>query len=117
MVLATVKGEPKDARQALHRIAGSGGKLDAIACTQTTGAWLVFADLKTDFPELANARLLKPHGYKWPNFLKSENLLNIANQIAVIAILAIGMTMVIITIPVIRPIRAGESLSFIIKTR
>ena len=96
-VLATVKGEPKDARQALQRIAGSGGKLDAIACTQTTGAWLVFADLKTDFPELGSARLLKPHGYKWPNFLKSENLLNIANQIAVIAILAIGMTMVIIT--------------------
>ena len=30
-------------------------------------------------------------------FLKVSNLLNIANQIAVIAILAIGMTLVIIT--------------------
>ena len=38
-----------------------------------------------------------PQSYRWPNFLKSENLLNIANQIAVIAIIAIGMTMVIIT--------------------
>ena len=35
--------------------------------------------------------------YRWPNFLKADNLLNIANQIAVIAIIAIGMTMVIIT--------------------
>ena len=35
--------------------------------------------------------------YKWPNFLKSENLLNVANQIVVIAIMAIGMTLVIIT--------------------
>jgi ribose transport system permease protein len=38
-----------------------------------------------------------PRSYRWPNFLKSENLLNIANQIAVIAIVAVGMTMVIIT--------------------
>ncbi len=38
-----------------------------------------------------------PHSYRWPSFLKVDNLLNIANQIAVIAIVAIGMTMVIIT--------------------
>jgi ribose transport system permease protein len=41
--------------------------------------------------------LMQPRSYKWPNFLKRDNLLNIANQIAVIAIVAIGMTMVIIT--------------------
>ena len=37
------------------------------------------------------------HAIAGPNFLKADNLLNIANQIAVIAIMAIGMTMVIIT--------------------
>ncbi len=94
---AVVKGQPKDAREALQKIAASGGKLDAIACTQVTGAWLVFSDLKTDFPALGEPRVLTPRSYRWPNFLKSENLLNIANQIAVIAIVAIGMTMVIIT--------------------
>jgi ribose transport system permease protein len=96
-VVATVKGEPKDAREALVKINTAGGKLDAIACTQVTGAWLVFSDLKTDFPALDEPRIVTPRSYRWPNFLKSENLLNIANQIAVIAIVAIGMTMVIIT--------------------
>ena len=96
-VLATVKGQPRDAREALLKINAAGGKLDAIACTQVTGAWLVFSDLKTDFPALGDPRVITPSSYRWPNFLKSENLLNIANQIAVIAIVAIGMTMVIIT--------------------
>ena len=96
-VLAIVKGEPKDAREALQRIAASGGKMDAVACTQATAGWAVFSDLANDFPALGEPRIVKPQGYKWPNFLKSENLLNIANQIAIIAILAIGMTLVIIT--------------------
>jgi ribose transport system permease protein len=96
-VLAVVKGQPSDAREALQKIAASGGGLDAIACTQAAGAWLVFADLKTDFPEIGEPRLITPRSYRWPNFLKSGNLLNIANQIAVIAIIAIGMTMVIVT--------------------
>jgi ribose transport system permease protein len=96
-VLATIKGEPKDAREALARIQAQGDKLDVIACTQVTGAWLVFSDLNADFPALGDPPVITPRSYGWPNFLKSENLLNIANQIAVIAIVAIGMTMVIIT--------------------
>ena len=96
-VVAVVKGEPKDAREALQSIADGGGKLDAIACTQATAAWLVFADLTADFPALGTPRVVRPRSYQWPNFLKRDNLLNIANQIAVIAIVAIGMTMVIIT--------------------
>ena len=94
-VVASVKGEPKDARAALQT-AASAGKLDAIACTQASAGWLVFAELATDFPTLGNTRVLQPETYFWPNFLKRENLLNIANQIAVIAIVAIGMTMVIV---------------------
>ena len=42
-------------------------------------------------------KVLSPQSYGWPNFLKTSNLLNVANQIAVIAIIAIGMTLVIIT--------------------
>ena len=72
-------------------------KLDAIACNQATAAWSVFDDLKKDFPALGAPLVMQPRSYKWPNFLKRDNLLNIANQIAVIAIVAIGMTMVIIT--------------------
>ena len=94
-VVATVIGEPKDARAALQA-ASTTGKLDAIACTQASAGWLVFAELATDFPALGQPRILRPQTYRWPNFLKRDNLLNIANQIAVIAIVAIGMTMVII---------------------
>ena len=62
-----------------------------------TGRWAVFDRLGDKFPGLAGARVLTPPSYRWPNFLKRDNLLNVANQIAVIAILAVGMTMVIIT--------------------
>lgn len=95
-VVETVRGEPKDARAALVRAAGAGG-LEVVLCTHATASWEVFSDLAADFPPLKDARVLKPEPRSWPNFLKADNLLNIANQIAVIAILAIGMTVVIIT--------------------
>jgi ribose transport system permease protein len=53
--------------------------------------------LDTDFPTLGNPAIVRPQPYKGSNFLKGDNLLNIANQISIIAILAIGMTFVIIT--------------------
>lgn len=96
-VVEVVKGEPRDARQALQRIAQSGGRLDVIAGTQVTASWLVFTDLANDFPPLAGSRIVMPEKYWWPTFLMPRNLLNISNQIAIIAILAIGMTAVIIT--------------------
>lgn len=95
-VLAIVRGEPKDARAAIQKIIASGGKLDIIAGTLETGGWVLFADLKTDFPALGDPRIVTS-SYYWPTFLTSANFLNIANQVAVIAIMAIGMTMVIIT--------------------
>ena len=96
-VLEVVTGEPSDARKALRRISESGRRLDHIAGNQVTAGWLVFADLKKDFPSLGEPRVSQPGSHHWPNFLKRDNLLNISNQIAVIAILAIGMTFVIIT--------------------
>ena len=96
-VLETVKGQPRDARAALVRATQAGTGVDAILCTHATAAWEVFSDLPADFPPLKGTRVLRPEARSWPNFLKADNLLNIANQIAVIAILAIGMTIVIIT--------------------
>lgn len=96
-VVGVVKGEPRDARAALERAAAEPGGLDAIAGSAASLAWGVFADVPADFPALGNPRLVGPRPYRWPNFLKAENLLNIANQIAVIAILAVGMTLVILT--------------------
>ena len=96
-VAAISKGDPKAARDALAGLAASGTRVDVIACTPASRNWLVFADLAADFPALGAPVVVAPHPYRWPNFLKTENLLNIANQIAVIAIIAIGMTLVIVT--------------------
>jgi ribose/xylose/arabinose/galactoside ABC-type transport system permease subunit len=84
-LVRAVQGQPADARRALeqHR-----AEIKVVACNQATANWSVFD---------GSIPVYKPHSYRWPNFLKRENLLNIANQIAVIAIVAIGMTMVIIT--------------------
>ena len=96
-VVDTVQGSPADARMALQAIVARNEQLDVIACSPAAGSWAVFQDLSTKFPAVGSPQLLVPHSYKWPNFLKGDNLLNIANQIVVIAIIAIGMTMVIIT--------------------
>ncbi|MFO0952448.1 MAG: ABC transporter permease [Isosphaeraceae bacterium] len=92
-----VRGAPADARRALNRLGESGQALAAIACNQVTASWSVYEPAQARYPSLAKARIYRPESYSWPNFLKADNLLNIANQIAVIAIIAIGMTLVIIT--------------------
>lgn len=84
-IVASVRGQPADARKALEQHRGT---IEVIACNQVTARWGVFD---------GSIPVVQPRSYRWPNFLKRENLLNIANQIAVIAIVAIGMTMVIIT--------------------
>lgn len=91
---AVVRGEPKDARETLRKL---NQKIDVIACTQQTAGWHSLADPGRDYPALGNPRIVQPAPYRWPNFLKPTNLRNIASQIAIIAIIAIGMTMVIIT--------------------
>ncbi len=96
-VQAVIKGGPKEAKLALEQIQLRGERLDAIACSEASSSWLVFANLAADYSSLGEPRIFRPESYRFPNFLKRDNLLNIANQIAVIAIVAIGMTMIIIT--------------------
>ena len=96
-VADVVRGEPQTVRASLERIAAAGGRIDAVAATERTSSWLVLTEMKEIFPSLGSPPIFVPESYRWPTFLKRDNLLNIANQIAVIAIMAIGMTMVIIT--------------------
>ena len=96
-VLAEVRGQPVDARRELARLHESGAGLTVIACTQATRTWAVFDDLSARYPRFRSVSVVAPSPGRGSNFLKPENLLNITNQIAVIAIIAIGMTLVIIT--------------------
>lgn len=96
-IAKVVKGSPAEARAAFAQQAQSGGALQFIITTPETARWLVVQEMPGEFAALASPAIIQPQSYRWPNFLKTDNLLNIANQIAVIAIIAIGMTMVIIT--------------------
>ena len=96
-VAGQVNGDPRAARQALQKLAEQKTALSFIATTPDCASWTVLEDLPGKYPALGNPRVLFAASYKWPTFLKTENLLNVANQIAVVAILAIGMTVVIIT--------------------
>jgi ribose transport system permease protein len=95
-IVETVRGQPIDARRAIARATASGTTIDVLACNDVTAGWGVLRDLTSLGAAVQHARIIYPTRYYWPNFLKVENLLNIADQIALIAIIAIGMTMVII---------------------
>jgi len=92
-VLARVRGGAPDVRQAIERILAEGGTIDAIAANEVTASWSVY----DRFPQLGQVPRVKPEPYPWPNFLKLSNLLGVANQTAIYALIAIGMTLVIVT--------------------
>jgi ribose transport system permease protein len=96
-VLQVVQGDPADALRALERFAAAADKPAIIAATRAAGNWNVLHDIGHRFPTLAGVRVVVPASYSFPAFLRPVNLLNITNQIAVIAIVAIGMTCVIVT--------------------
>jgi ribose transport system permease protein len=94
-VAVQVNGKPSDALTQLRAAASDGRSIDLIIASDVAGNWPAVQKWAQRDPAKP-VRILIPQPYYWPNFLKSENLLNISNQIAVIAIIAIGMTMVII---------------------
>ncbi|MCB1078894.1 MAG: ABC transporter permease [Verrucomicrobiae bacterium] len=82
------RGAPSEVKSKLR---GSSVKPGALLCSPSTASWQIFDAVPESVPRFF------PVERVWPDFLKRENLVNIADQIVVIAILAIGMTMVIIT--------------------
>lgn len=92
---------PADARRALISAAKQTAKIDTVATNETGSRWGPLqpdniAKLAVEYPALKGTQVLKPKSYYWPSFLTRANLVNVINQNADIAILAIGMTMVII---------------------
>jgi ribose transport system permease protein len=97
VVLATVKGEPWEARQAIEKALESGAPPDAIACSGSAASYPFVRGLDSAFASLSATKVLAPEPSYWPNFLKASNLLNLLTQNVIFAILAIGMTLVIVT--------------------
>lgn len=88
-----IQGIPLDARKA---IAQRREKKLTIVQSPDTASWTLFSGLASKFPD-KELSVIAPESRWWPVFLKSQNLINIVNQIVIIAILAIGMTLVILT--------------------
>ncbi len=111
-----VRGGPIDARRAIEKPSETARRLDFIACSAAAANWSLFQNL-AELPAAAGAKVLQPRSYWWPNFLKGDNLLNVANQIVVIAIVAIGMTLVIMAGGIDLSVGSLIALSAVIATR
>ena len=96
-VKKVVKGGPPELGRGLRDAFAGNARVSVLACEQSFANLPVLENLKKSIPGMRDMQVVYPKSYKWPNFLKASNLLNVANQIAVIAIIAIGMTLVIIT--------------------
>lgn len=93
----TVIGSPRDVRKTLDEIDSRGLKLSAIVTSGKAATWTVLESVRETHPALGDYELIVAQTQLFPNFLKKGNLLAIVDRIVVIAVIAIGMTMVIIT--------------------
>lgn len=92
-IYGQVNGSASDARFALEQVVSTGLELDAIAANDVTSKWNIY----DRFATVGNSKCMTPRNYLWPDFLKLSNLLGVANQTSIYALIAIGMTLVIIT--------------------
>jgi len=96
-----VRGTPRHLALALNRL---GEEEISIAVVATHYAGSIVGPLqpellkvkKAKYPSLRELEVVYPPSYYWPSFLTRSNLINVINRNADVAIIAIGMTMVII---------------------
>ena len=96
-IAGVVEGGPPELGKGLRLAFDQNQSLDVLACEQSFVKLAVLQNFRNSEAKMSDVTVISPESSYWPNFLKTSNLLNVANQIAVIAILAIGMTLVIIT--------------------
>ncbi len=92
-----VIGAPRDLRVAMEQMQAAGQKLGVVAVGGKAAKWRVVEQIPDDFPNFAGARILTPREGLRSGFLNPGNLVAVVDRIVVIAVIAIGMTMVIIT--------------------
>jgi ribose transport system permease protein len=96
-VRATLRGDPPSVREGLEALSAKGEVIRIVATTRACRDWSLWSALKRSSPAFRETRVLAPGSIRRSTFLSANNLRNIGDQIAVIAIIAVGMTMVIIT--------------------
>jgi hypothetical protein len=111
-----VSGEPYDVRDALNQLVEDQKTIDVLIVTKQSARWKFLKKIDDTYPELAGTKMVKPEKYWYPDFLKQSNLMAIADRIVVIALIAIGMTMVIITTGIDLSVGSLIALSAVIWT-
>jgi ribose transport system permease protein len=97
-VAATVTGDPASVRQAIEKQFSVPVPASFIVATnQACSQWEMWSALRDRDPAYKSLKVVAPGLVGRSAFLSASNLRNVADQIAVIAIIAVGMTMVIIS--------------------
>ena len=96
-VAAAVNGKPEQMGDAIRQAVMAGQRIDVIVSSLSTSEYTVLEPAKYKSPLVEKMHVVAPRTYYWPTFLLAENLLNIVEQVSIIAIIAIGMTLVIIS--------------------
>jgi ribose transport system permease protein len=113
---SVVVGTPRDLRLALDAIAAEGGELAAVATVADVAKWQVIETIPQRYAGAASFELLVPEPRIGSRFLTAGNLLAIVDRIVVIAVIAIGMTMVITTAGIDLSVGSLIALSAVIGT-
>jgi len=92
-----ITGTPRDLRILLDSLQQNNLKPSVIMTSGDVVKWRLVSLLPELYPEFKECSLIVPETYIWPDFLKRSNLIAIVDRIVVIAVIALGMTMVIIT--------------------
>ncbi len=93
--VTVISGDPAAVRSALAAIDSLGGV--QYRPVTTSAFHPIVEQILPQFTNIEASNVNSPRTRRWPTFLLGDNLRNVANQITVIAIIAIGMTIVIIT--------------------
>ncbi len=96
-ILKVINGNPPMAAKALAELEETGTRVNIIATTGSIARWSLLETVNSRFKVCEYTLVINPLSKNRSRFLRADNIRNIADRISVIAILAIGMTMVIIT--------------------
>ncbi|MFZ5979035.1 MAG: ABC transporter permease [Candidatus Zixiibacteriota bacterium] len=94
-VLTFITGTPSEIRSQLEALDTLASSFQYVVSTHEFSPTVRMITLP--LKAFQNIPIVSPSSHEWPTFLMPDNIRNVANQITVIAIIAIGMTMVIIT--------------------
>jgi len=111
-----VSGTPRDVRERLDQLRDENRAPAAISVTGKEMNWRLWEMLPQTYPEFGATQVITPPLSRQSTFLKPSNLLAVVDRIVVIAIIAIGMTMVIITAGIDLSVGSLIALSAVIGT-